>query len=73
MLLKGLFSRFKLLSGEPVNDETVKEKIRNGGLGMAAYKYTLKDADLSDLVSYLREKCCWNAESVPANPRYRGH
>ena len=61
--LKGLYQNRNLLSGESVNDDTVKEKIRNGGAGMAAYKYTLSDADLNDLVSYLREKCCWN--SIP--------
>jgi mono/diheme cytochrome c family protein len=69
--LKGLYQNSKLLSGESVNDDTVKEKIRNGGAGMAAYKYTLSDADLNDLVSYLREKCCWNSDTPPLNPRYR--
>jgi mono/diheme cytochrome c family protein len=54
-----------------VNDDTVKEKIRNGGAGMAAYKYTLSNADLNDLVSYLREKCCWDSDTPPLNPRYR--
>src|SRR5215472_976947 len=49
----------------------VKEKIRNGGTGMAGYKYTLSDADLNDLVSYLREKCCWDSYTPPLNPRYR--
>ena len=37
--LKDLYKRPRLLSGEPVNDETVAEKIRNGGLGMPAYRY----------------------------------
>jgi mono/diheme cytochrome c family protein len=69
--LKGLYQKSNLLSGESVNDDTVKEKIRNGGAGMAAYKYTLNDADLNDLVSYLREKCCWNSDAPPLNPRYR--
>jgi mono/diheme cytochrome c family protein len=69
--LKGLYQNSKLLSGESVNDDTVKEKIRNGGAGMAAYKYTLSASDLNDLVSYLREKCCWNSDTPPLNPRYR--
>src|SRR5262249_49963131 len=69
--LKGLYQKPNLLSGESVNDDTVKEKIRNGGAGMAAYKYTLNDADLNDLVSYLREKCCWDSGTPPLNPRYR--
>jgi len=69
--LKGLYQKPNLLSGESVNDDAVKEKIRNGGAGMAAYKYTLSDADLNDLVSYLREKCCWDSDTPPLNPRYR--
>ena len=69
--IDGLYRKPNLISGQPVNDATVKEKVRNGGPGMAAYKYTLSDADLNDLVSYLREKCCWNSDSPPPNPRYR--
>jgi mono/diheme cytochrome c family protein len=69
--LKGLYQKATLLSGQPVNDDNVKAKIRNGGPAMAAYKYTLSDADLNDLVSYVREKCCWDSDSPPPNPRYR--
>jgi len=69
--LTGLFKRETLLSGLPVNDDTVKDRIRNGGAGMAAYKYTLSEADLSDLVSFVRDKCCWDSDAPPANPRYR--
>jgi mono/diheme cytochrome c family protein len=69
--LPGLFQRATLISGEPVNDGTVKAKIRDGGTGMAAYKYVLSEPDLNDLVSYLREKCCWNSDSPPPNPNYR--
>jgi mono/diheme cytochrome c family protein len=69
--LPGLFQRATLISGEPVNDDTVKAKIRDGGSGMAAYKYALSESDLNDLVSYLRERCCWNSDSPPPNPQYR--
>ncbi|OFW43871.1 MAG: hypothetical protein A3J28_11405 [Acidobacteria bacterium RIFCSPLOWO2_12_FULL_60_22] len=69
--LRGLYKRPALMSGQPVNDETVKAKIREGGPGMPAYKYGLNDTDLADLVTYLREKCCWDEENPPANPRYR--
>jgi mono/diheme cytochrome c family protein len=69
--LTGLFKRETLLSGLPVNDDTVKDRIRNGGAGMAAYKYTLSEADLNDLVSFVRDECCWNSDAPPANPRYR--
>src|SRR3954453_17215980 len=34
--LKGLYQKPNLLSGEPVNDATVKEKLKNGGPGMPA-------------------------------------
>src|SRR5262245_19270592 len=47
--LTGLFKRETLLSGLPVNDDTVKDRIRNGGAGMAAYQYTLIEADRDDL------------------------
>jgi len=68
--LEGLFTRATLLSGAPVNDTTVKAKLREGGPGMPGYKYALNDSDLNDLVSYLREKCCWNSDAPPLNPRY---
>jgi cytochrome c5 len=69
--LTGLYGRGTLLSGLPVNDDTVKDRIRNGGDGMAAYRYTLSEADLSDLVSFVREKCCWDSDAPPPNPRYQ--
>ena len=69
--LDGLYQKGKLMSGENVTDAAVKEKIRNGGPGMAAYKYALSDADLDDLVSIVRETCCWNSDTPPLNPRFR--
>jgi mono/diheme cytochrome c family protein len=69
--LKGVFERPKLLSGRPATEDGIKDEIRNGGAGMAAYKYTLNDADLNDLVSYIKEQCCWDSNSPPPNPRYR--
>ena len=69
--LAGLYQRGTLLSGLPVTDETVKNRIRNGGENMAAYKYTLSDADIDDLVSFVRDKCCWNSDAPPLNPRYQ--
>jgi mono/diheme cytochrome c family protein len=71
--LSGLYKKPNLLSGQPVSDASVKEQIRNGSANMAAYKYTLNDADLDDLVSYLREKCCWNSDAPPRNPRYHAN
>jgi len=69
--LTGLYERGTLLSGLPVSDDNVKDRIRNGGAGMAAYKYTLSEADLNDLVSFVREKCCWDSDAPPVNPRYQ--
>src|SRR5581483_8620132 len=54
--LTGLYKRPNMLSGKPVSDEAVKEQIKNGSANMAAYKYTLSDADIDDLVAYVREK-----------------
>ena len=71
--LTGLYKHERLVSGEPVNDDTVRNQIRNGSANMAAYKYTLNDADLNDLVSYIREKCCWDSDSPPPNPRFRAN
>jgi mono/diheme cytochrome c family protein len=73
--LKDLYKRPKLISGQPVNDQTVAEKIKNGGPMMPGYKYTLSDQDLADLVSFLRAgKCCWEdseEKEPPRNPRYK--
>jgi mono/diheme cytochrome c family protein len=69
--LTGLFQRETLLSGLPVNTETVKDRIRNGGENMAAYKYTLSETDIDDLVSFVREECCWNSDAPPLNPAYK--
>src|SRR5438876_3209517 len=58
--LRDLYKRPRLISGQPVNDQTVAEKIKNGGPSMPGFQYALNDKDLADLVSFLREgKCCW--------------
>ena len=70
--LKDLYKRPRLISGEAVNDRTVAEKIRNGGPGMPAYRHTLSDADMADLLRYLREgHCCFEGSEPPRNPAYR--
>jgi len=70
--LATVYKRDKLLSGRPTTDDGIKDEIRNGGAGMAAYKYTLNEGDLNDLVAYVREQCCWDSKRTPPNPRYRG-
>src|SRR5262245_14360994 len=70
--LKGLYQRPRLISGQAVNDQTVAEKIRNGGPGMPSYRRVLSDADMTDLLSYLREgHCCFEGSEPPHNPAYR--
>lgn len=69
--LKDLYKRPALMSGRPVNDETVAAKIRDGGPRMPAYRHSLGDSEMADLLAYLREKCCWDADHPPANPRYK--
>ena len=73
--LKDLYKRPALLSGQPVNDQTVADKIRNGGPGMPGYQYSLNDADLADLVSFFREGlCCWEEKdehNPPRNQRFK--
>jgi mono/diheme cytochrome c family protein len=69
--LTGLYQRGRMVvTGGPVNDENVKNQICNGSAGMAAYKYTLSEADIDDVVSFVREKCCWDSDAPPPNPRY---
>ena len=69
--LKGLYQRPKMITGEPVNHETVEAKIQNGGPRMPAYRHSMSDEELKDMVIYLREKCCWDENNPPRNPRYR--
>lgn len=72
-LMKGIFDRPRLTSGEAVSQASVADKIRNGGAGMPAYRAALTDADVADLLGYFRsDKCCFEADAPPPNPRYRG-
>jgi hypothetical protein len=77
--LRDLFKR-PLVGGQPVNDQNVAAYIRRGSGRMPAYTSTvLSDADITDLVTYLREKCgtfrtgggCFDEHNPPPNPRYR--
>ena len=71
--LKDLYKRPTLMLGGPVNDQTVADKIRSGGPAMPAYRHTLKEADIADLIGYFRSgKCCFEGDEPPLNPRYRG-
>jgi len=68
--LDTLFKRPTLVSGQSVTEDNVKNQIRNGSANMAAYKYALTEADINDLVAFIKEKCCWNSDEPPLNPRY---
>ena len=72
-ILEELYGRSTMLSGEPVNDDNVADKIRDGGELMPAFRYTLSDDDIADLVSYISSgDCCLASGEVnlPANPWY---
>ena len=71
--LKDIFKRPKLVTtGQPVSDATVTEKIKNGSAKMPAYRSTLSDTDIADLLSYLRDDiCCFEGLEPPKNPLYR--
>jgi mono/diheme cytochrome c family protein len=68
--LNDLYKRPSLVTGGAVNDDSVKALIRNGSANMPAYKYALKDEDLNDLVSFIKEKGFWDNDSPPLNPRF---
>lgn len=62
--LKDVFQRPNM------TEQTVADKIRKGSPGMPSYETTLDAAAIADLVSYLKERCCWEGENEPSNPRY---
>src|SRR5258708_5184099 len=71
-LLKDIYQRENLTSGDPVNDDNVTAKIKEGGAGMPAFRTSLSDADIADLRAYFHSgKCCAEGENPPANPWYR--
>jgi len=71
--LHDLFKRPKFAtSAYEVNDQTVADKIKMGGPGMPSYGTILKDADIADLIAYIKEGCCFDSENPPPNPRYKG-
>jgi mono/diheme cytochrome c family protein len=69
--LKDVFKRAQLRTGEPVNDTTVANQIRNGSAQMPAFGSFLKDNDIADLLAYLRDKCCYQETNPPKNLWYR--
>jgi streptogramin lyase/cytochrome c5 len=69
-LLKGIYTR--TMAGQPVTDESLAEKIKLGSPVMPAFGTTMKNADVADLVAYIKsDGCCFDAENPPPNPRFR--
>lgn len=55
-----------------LTDDAIATKIRNGGPRMPAFRDTLTDADVADLVTYLQDpSCCYELLEPPYNPHYR--
>jgi mono/diheme cytochrome c family protein len=55
--LDGLFKKRALINGKPVNDANVTEMIKFGPTpNMPAFRYTLTDAEISDVVEFLKVK-----------------
>ena len=80
--LRDLYKQPRLrVSGQPVSDETVAAHIRRGSPRMPAYTTAMvSDAELADLLSYLRVGCsssaptdagCFDLHNPPADPLYR--
>src|SRR5258707_8347239 len=63
--LTGLYQRGTLLSGLPVNDDNVKDRIRNAGTRVDGYKNTPTEADFNHLVRFLGERGRWGSKHPP--------
>ena len=55
--LDGLFKKKTLINGKPINEANVTEMIKIGPTpNMPGFRYTLTDAEISDLVEFLKTK-----------------
>jgi mono/diheme cytochrome c family protein len=55
-----------------MTDDAVAAKIKNGGPRMPAFGTTFTNADVADLVSYLRSPtCCYENQEPPKSPHYQ--
>ena len=71
--LKGVFTRTTLVTGVPVSEQAVADQIRHGSPQMPSFGTTLKDADIADLLTYLKTECCYEETHPPVNPWYRAN
>ena len=62
--LKDVVARLK-------TDEAIATKIKNGGPRMPSFRHNFTDADIADLMAYLKSsKCCYDNQEPPKNPHY---
>jgi mono/diheme cytochrome c family protein len=55
--LDGLFKRPRLITGKPVTTENVKEIVTMGPTpNMPAFRYTLSEPEIDDVIEYLQTK-----------------
>lgn len=52
--MKGLFKRGKYADGTKVDDESLTRWIEKGGKNMPGFPDSLSDAQLQDLIAYLK-------------------
>ncbi len=52
--LKGLMARGKFSDGKKVDDESLRAWIEKGGKDMPEFKDSLNDAEIRDLIAYLK-------------------
>src|SRR5262245_9705014 len=61
----------KNVAGRLKTDEALAAKIRSGGPRMPAFRHTFADADVADLISYLKSPtCCYETNAAPKSPHY---
>ena len=61
----------EIFKGAGLDEQTITEKIREGGAGMPSFKTTLSDADIADVTKYLLGgKCCFEGVDLPENKQY---
>ncbi len=71
--LKDLYKHANLpRSGEPLTDESLSAAVKDGNSRMPSFRTSMSDADISDLLVYLKSgKCCLEGEDPPPNPWYK--
>ena len=53
-------------------EAAVATKIKMGGARMPAFRYNFTDADIADLIAYLKSsRCCYDNQDPPKNPHYK--